>query len=99
MPVVDTAIVVLGIKSLPPWLMGRRLNLELVFRFFLGDVRNKTRLLRAVQGARCGWLFNLWSEGQRVFRNEPQSGGKFRTLGRAVVDRPQLETWVWRFRI
>jgi len=36
--------------------------------------------MRCVQNARFGYIFNPWSDGERVFRNESQSGLTFKAM-------------------
>jgi N-sulfoglucosamine sulfohydrolase len=52
--------------------------------------------MRCVQDKRFGYIFNPWSDGKRVFRNESQSGRTFAAMqsacqqDRAVADRVRL---------
>ncbi len=43
--------------------------------------------MRCVQNGRYGYIFNPWSDGRRVFRNESQSGRSFKAMkGAAETD-------------
>jgi len=53
--------------------------------------------MRCVQDRRFGYLFNPWSDGQRVFRNESQSGLTFKAMQAAAEDDDAIEKRVALF--
>lgn len=42
--------------------------------------------MRCIQDARYGYIFNPWSDGQRVFRNESRAGRTFTAMKEAAQD-------------
>ncbi|QDU62341.1 Arylsulfatase [Planctomycetes bacterium Pan216] len=46
--------------------------------------------MRAVQGARFGYIFNPWSDGKLVFKNESQSGRTMKAMHSAASDDPKI---------
>jgi len=57
-------------------------NREMVFTQFHQTAARRNYPMRCVQSRRFGYIWNPWSDGERVFRNESQAG---RTFG-AMVD-------------
>jgi len=53
--------------------------------------------MRAVQELRYGYIFNAWSDGQTVFRNESQSGLTFRAMQQAARSDPNVAARVKLF--
>lgn len=60
---------------------GRRM----VFTQFHETSARRRYPMRSVQTARFGYIFNPWSNGERVFRNESQSGRTMKAM-RAAAD-------------
>jgi len=48
--------------------------------------------MRCVQNKRFGYIFNPWSDGKRIFRNESQSGRSWQAMEEAAKNNPQLAT-------
>jgi len=46
--------------------------------------------MRCVQNGRYGYIFNGWSDGQRVFKNESQSGLSFKAMEEAAKTDPKI---------
>jgi len=46
--------------------------------------------MRCVQSARFGYIFNPWSDGERVFRNESQAGRTFAAMREAAATSPEI---------
>ena len=46
--------------------------------------------MRCVQNARFGYIFNPWSDGERAFRNESQSGRSWQAMEAAAANDPEL---------
>jgi N-sulfoglucosamine sulfohydrolase len=54
--------------------------------------------MRCVQDRRFGYLFNPWSDGQRVFRNESQSGLTFKAMQAAAAQDTHVQERVRLFQ-
>ncbi|MBN1671655.1 MAG: sulfatase [Kiritimatiellae bacterium] len=71
--------------SFLPVLLGRRQDgREVVFTHFHETAGCKRYPMRCVQSRRYGYIVNLWSDGERVFRNESQSGLAFKAMQHAA---------------
>ena len=67
--------------SFKPLLFGRRQEgREMVFTQFHQTAGRNRYPMRAVEDARFRYIYNPWSDGQRVFRNESQSGRSMRAM-------------------
>jgi len=54
--------------------------------------------MRCVQNHRFGYIFNPWSDGQRIFRNESQSGLTFKAMQAAAETDSQIAARVKLFQ-
>jgi len=72
-------------RSFLPLLRGKKQDgRELVFTQFHQTAGRKRYPMRCVQNARFGYIFNAWSDGKRVFRNESQSGRSMKAMRAAA---------------
>lgn len=53
--------------------------------------------MRCVQNRRFGYIFNPWSDGKYIFRNESQSGRSFETMEKAAAENPDIAARVELF--
>jgi N-sulfoglucosamine sulfohydrolase len=73
-----------GVSFLPLLLGKPQSGRDEVFtQFHQTSARNRYPI-RCVQNKRFGYIFNPWSDGQRVFKNESQSGLTFRAMQAAA---------------
>lgn len=63
---------------------------EQVFTQFHETAARRRYPIRCVQDKRFGYLFNPWSDGQRVFQNESQSGRTFAAMQDAAQADPAV---------
>jgi N-sulfoglucosamine sulfohydrolase len=69
---------------------------ELVFTQFHQTAGKRSYPMRCVQNARFGYIYNPWSNGERIFHNESQAGRTFEAMKKAaeqdgaVADRVEL---------
>lgn len=75
-----------GISFLPVLLGEKQLGRDKVFTQFHQTSAKKRFPMRCVQNHRFGYIFNPWSDGKRVFRNESQSGLTFNAMKAANSD-------------
>ena len=54
--------------------------------------------MRCVQNHRFAYIFNPWSDGERIFRNESQSGLTFKAMQAAVKTDPEIAARVRLFQ-
>ncbi len=59
---------------------------DLVFTQFHQTAGKRSYPMRCVQTARFGYIFNPWSNGTRVFRNESQAGRSFIAMQAAAAE-------------
>ncbi len=85
--------------SFLPILEGRRQGgRDKVFTQFHETSGRKRFPMRCIQNERFGYLFNPWSDGERVFKNESQSGRTFKAMqagaetDKAIAERVDLFT-------
>ncbi len=75
-----------GFSALP-LLRGEKQNgRDLVFTQFHQTAGRRNYPMRCVQSKRYGYIFNPWSDGRRVFRNESQSGRTMAAMRAAAED-------------
>ncbi|WP_269523079.1 sulfatase family protein [Coraliomargarita parva] len=86
--------------SFIPLLEGREQSgRDLLFTQFHQTAGHKDYPMRGVQNRRFGYIFNPWSNGHRVFKNESQSGRTMQAMREAaqtdsrVAERVQLFTY------
>ena len=78
-------------RSFVPILSGaRQPGREQVFTVINTNSAKQSFPMRAVQNQRFGYLYNSWSDGQRVFKNESQSGLTFKAMKAAAETDPQI---------
>ena len=73
-----------GSSFLPVLLGKRQPERDKVFTQFHQTSGRNRYPMRCVQGYRFGYIFNPWSDGQRVFKNESQSGLTFNAMKAAA---------------
>ena len=72
-------------RSFLPLLRGKKQDgRTLVFTQFHQTAGRKRYPMRCVQNARFGYIFNAWSDGVRIFRNESQSGRTMKAMRAAA---------------
>ena len=77
-------------KSLLPVLRGEeQAGCEQVFTQFHQTSARRNYPMRCVQNARFGYIFNPWSDGERAFRNESQSGRSWQAMEAAAANDPE----------
>ena len=85
--------------SFLPVLYGRQQSgRDKVFtQFHQTSARNRYPM-RCIQNHRFGYIFNPWSDGERVFKNESQSGLTFKTMQDAAKSDPAIAERVKSFQ-
>ncbi|MFW6039154.1 MAG: sulfatase [bacterium] len=63
---------------------------ELVFTQFHQTAMRRNYPMRCVQDGRFGYIWNPWADGERVFRNESQSGRTMPAMQRAAENDPAI---------
>ena len=72
-------------KSFISVLEGKKQNgREYVFTQFHETAAKQRYPMRCVQNKRFGYIFNPWSDGERVFKNESQQGRSFEAMQEAA---------------
>ena len=79
-PVPDTD----GTSFLPLLLEAKQSGRDCVFTQFHETAGVKRYPMRCVQNSQFGYIFNPWSDGERLFRNESQSGRTFEAMRKAA---------------
>ena len=69
-----------GSSFLPVLLGKRQRQRDKVFTQFHETSGRNRYPMRCVQDGRFGYIFNAWSDGERIFRNESQSGLTFNAM-------------------
>ena len=78
-------------KSLLPVLRGtEQAGCEQVFTQFHQTSARRNYPMRCVQNTRFGYIFNPWSDGERAFRNESQSGRSWQAMEEAAASDSEL---------
>jgi len=76
-------------RSFLPLLKGRsQRGRDLVFTQFHQTAAKRNYPMRCVQNRRLGYIFNPWSDGVRVFRNESQQGRTMQAMRAAAENDP-----------
>ncbi len=85
--------------SFLPILLGRRQagRDEVFTQFHQTSARNRYPI-RCVQNDRFGYIFNPWANGERVFKNESQSGLTFKAMQAAAKTDPKIAARVKLFQ-
>ena len=70
--------------SFLPVLEGKTQQRDHVFTVFHETSARRRFEMRCVQNARFGYIFNAWSDGKQIFRNESQNGLTFKAMQAAA---------------
>lgn len=85
-------------KSFLPLLRGEeQAGRERVFTHINTTAGKNSYPMRAVQDAEYGYIWNGWSNGKTVFRNESQSGRTMAAMKKAAANDPQIAARVELF--
>lgn len=79
-----------GTSFLPVLLGQRQTGREQVFTQFHQTSGKNRYPMRCVQNKRFGYIFNPWSDGERIFKNESQSGLTFKAMQAAAKTNPNI---------
>lgn len=78
-------------ESFVPLLSGKdQPGRERVFTEFFQTSAKKDYPMRCVQDAQFGYIYNQWSDGKTVFKNEPQSGLTWKAMVKAAKTDPKI---------
>ncbi len=78
-------------NSFLPLLRGEKQDgRDFVFTQFHQTAAKCNYPMRCVQNHRFGYIFNPWSNGERVFKNESQSGRTMKAMQAAAEDDPDI---------
>jgi N-sulfoglucosamine sulfohydrolase len=79
-----------GVSFLPVLFGHQQEGRDKVFtQFHQTSARNRYPM-RCVQNHRFGYIFNPWADGERIFKNESQSGLTFRGMQAAAKTNPEI---------
>ncbi len=85
-------------SSLMPLLKGEKQDeRDMVFTVFNTTSAKNAYPMRCLQNKQFGYIFNAWSDQQRVFRNESQSGLTYRAMKEAANIDKNIEARVRMF--
>lgn len=87
-----------GFSFLPVLFGHKQEGRDKVFTQFHQTSARKRYPMRCVQNHRFGYIFNPWSDGERVFKNESQSGLTFKAMQAAAETNPQIAARVRHFQ-
>jgi len=87
-----------GFSFLPILLGRRQAGRDKVFTQFHQTSAKNRYPMRCVQNHRFGYIFNPWSDGERVFKNESQSGLTFKAMRAAAKTDPKIAARVRLFQ-
>lgn len=87
-----------GFSFLPVLRGQQQTGRDEVFTQFHQTAARKRYPMRCVQNHRFGYIFNPWSDGKRVFKNESQSGLSFKAMQAAAQHNPAIATRVKVFQ-
>ncbi|MDF3130702.1 sulfatase [Kiritimatiellaeota bacterium B1221] len=79
-----------GYSFLPLLHGNRQAEREQVFTQFHQTAGKMNYPIRCVQNRRFGYMFNAWSNGEREFRNESQSGRTMKAMCEAAETHPEI---------
>jgi N-sulfoglucosamine sulfohydrolase len=72
-------------RSFLPLLLGEKQEgRDMVYTVFHETSARKEYLMRCIQNAKYGYIYNPWSDGKTIFRNESQSGLTFAAMQEAA---------------
>jgi len=86
-----------GFSFLPLLSGGKQDGRTMVFTQFHQTAGRGRFPMRCVQNERFGYIFNPWSDGKRIFRNESQSGRTMKAMQRAAATDPKVAARVKHF--
>ncbi|MCH9021586.1 MAG: sulfatase [Planctomycetes bacterium] len=87
-------------RSFVPLLLGKKqTGREFVFTQFHQTAGRKRFPMRCVQNKQFGYIFNPWSDGKRVFKNESQNGLTFKAMQQAAQNDPNIAARVKLFQL
>lgn len=72
-------------------------NRDVVFTQFMETSGHRRFPMRAVQDKKYGYIFNAWSDGNRVFKNESQSGLTWDAMLEAAKNNEDIATRINMF--
>jgi len=87
-----------GFSFLPALLGKRQANRNKVFTQHHQTSGRNRYPIRCIQNQRFGYLFNPWSDNERVFKNESQSGLTFKAMQAAAKTNPKIAARVKLFQ-
>ena len=87
-----------GFSFLPTLFGKRQANREKVLTQHHQTSAKNRYPMRCVQNKRFGYIFNPWSDGERVFKNESQSGLTFKAMQAAAKTNPEIAARVKLFQ-
>jgi N-sulfoglucosamine sulfohydrolase len=86
-------------RSFLPLLQGKSQDgREFGFVHFWQTAARQDFPMRSVQDHRFGYIYNAWSDGTRIFRNESQSGRTWPAMRRAAATDPAIAARVKLFQ-
>jgi len=77
---------------------GKQPGRDRVFTQFHQTAGRKRYPMRCIQNKRFGYIFNAWSDGKTIFRNESQSGRSFKAMRSAAASDPKIAARVKLFQ-
>lgn len=84
-------------QSFLPVLNGQKQDRPMAFTQFHQTAGGGCYPMRCLQNRRYGYIFNPWSNGERVFKNESQSGRTFNAMKAAAERDPDVAARVQLF--
>lgn len=85
-------------RSIVPLLQGKpQEDREFVFTSINTTAGKNSYPMRSIQSKRFGYIFNAWSDGKKVFKNESQSGLTMKAMRRAAQNDPAVAARVHHF--
>jgi N-sulfoglucosamine sulfohydrolase len=87
-----------GFSFLPTLLGKRQANRDKVFTQHHQTSGRNRYPIRCIQNHKFGYIFNPWSDNERVFKNESQSGLTFKAMQAAAKTNPKIAARVKLFQ-
>jgi N-sulfoglucosamine sulfohydrolase len=87
-----------GFSFLPTLFGQQQANRDNVFTQFHQTSGRNRYPIRCIQNKRFGYIFNPWSNNERVFKNESQSGLTFKAMQAAAKTNPKIAARVKLFQ-
>ena len=87
-----------GVSFLPVLFGRRQEGRDRVFTQFHQTSARRRYPMRCVQNHRFAYIFNPWADGERIFRNESQSGLTFKAMQAAAKMDPEIAARVKLFQ-